>query len=57
MLGWMYECVFLKFWFEKISVKVKSEVFVIMKEILDEKGMVIVWFDNFMIIFWGCVNG
>ncbi|WP_239257379.1 hypothetical protein [Listeria ilorinensis] len=57
VLGWAYECVLPKLRFEKISVKVQSELPVISKEELEENGLAIVAFDGLVVSPWGRVNG
>lgn len=57
ILGWSYECVLPKLRFEKISVKVKSELPVVTKEELDEHGLALISFSNLKVLPWGRANG
>lgn len=56
-LGWNYECILPKLRFEKIKVKVASELPVISQEELAEQGLAVVTFDNLEVRPWGRVNG
>lgn len=56
-LGWNYECILPKLRFEKIKVKVSSELPVISQEELAEEGLAVVTFDNLEVRPWGRVNG
>lgn len=56
-LGWNYECILPKLRFEKIKVKVSSELPVISQEELAEEGLAVVAFDNLEVRPWGRVNG
>ncbi|MBO1096827.1 hypothetical protein FQS90_09855 [Enterococcus casseliflavus] len=57
ILGWSYECVLPKLRFEKISVKVRSELPAITKEELDEHGIATITFANLLVSPWGRANG
>ena len=47
--GWKYEVVLPKLRFEKFSIKVESQYPVVTQEELEEKGSIIVLFDNLVI--------
>lgn len=57
ILGWSYECILPKLRYEKISIKVRSELSIVTKEELDEQGSALATFVNLNISPWGRVNG
>lgn len=56
-IGWNYECILPKLRFEKITVKVESNLPALSQEELEKQGLGLVSFENLTIHPWGRVNG
>lgn len=55
-IGWVYECILPKLRYEKLPVKIESELPVITMEELNDKGMQTVVFESLQITPWARAN-